>query len=313
MEFYSPVLNGYLQTQNVSDTRAIRDVALERGVPYAVSEYAARLCYNSVPKMGSAPHFIKGIIKREHFDVLEHTSAILYGVSSMVYSDYNKFGTLEGMNYIGNMRVWRDISWHDGFVDEFEMKRLEALFPEVFDLETKATVGDIWGESIKPYESDVLVYPLSWTQKRGSDCVRIAWLVEGLSRNATHQLVRHRLLSFSQESQRYVDAKDTASSGFVVPEGIADSSLLADYMLHCNASLSLYKRLREAGVRKEDARFVLPTAAKTRLVVSGEWVGLQHFFNLRRAKDAQWEIREVADAMYAQAQQITNDAFFDLV
>lgn len=119
--------------------------------------------------------------------------------------------------------------------------------------------------------------------------------LSGISRACSHQLVRHRLASYSQESQRYT-AMDAPE--WVVPEAIADdpeaSRIWEEFAVHVQEA---YRGLRERGVRKEDARFVLPNATATRLVVTMNFRELLHFFRVRITPDAQWEIRNVAVEM----------------
>jgi len=115
--------------------------------------------------------------------------------------------------------------------------------------------------------------------------------VEGISRAASHQLVRHRIASYSQQSQRYV----SAGFGYVLPETIASvPSLRREFERHMTASSRLYGKLMEAGVPAEDARFVLPNAAETKILVTMNARELHHFFALRTCRRAQWEIRALA-------------------
>ena len=119
--------------------------------------------------------------------------------------------------------------------------------------------------------------------------------VSGISRACSHQLVRHRLASYSQESQRYV-AMDEPE--WVLPPAVMDSlqaqevwEQFADQVRHA------YRALRELGVRKEDARFVLPNATATRIIVTMNFRELRHLFRVRISRHAQWEIRQVAARM----------------
>ena len=120
--------------------------------------------------------------------------------------------------------------------------------------------------------------------------------IEGISRACSHQLVRHRLASYSQQSQRYVAVQERFSA--VVPPTIAENSQLAgrfeQFLDDCHA---LYGELMAAGVPAEDARFVLPNAAATKLVMTMNARELRHFFALRCCRRAQWEIRAMATAM----------------
>jgi len=119
--------------------------------------------------------------------------------------------------------------------------------------------------------------------------------ITGVSRACTHQLVRHRLASYSQESQRYVDMSDP---NLVVPDAIATSPEACEVWEAYVAQVTeVYGKLRDLGIRKEDARFALPNAAETRIVVTMNFRELLHFFRLRLAPDAQWEIRRVAAEM----------------
>ncbi|MDW5563981.1 MAG: FAD-dependent thymidylate synthase [Methanomassiliicoccus sp.] len=118
--------------------------------------------------------------------------------------------------------------------------------------------------------------------------------IEGASRALTHQLVRHRLASFSQMSQRYVDMKD---ADYVVPASIAaDPELAARYRALMQSIWEEYRFLSEK-VPVEDARYVLPNACATNITVTMNARELWHFFELRTCRRAQDEIRQMADEM----------------
>ena len=122
--------------------------------------------------------------------------------------------------------------------------------------------------------------------------------ISGISRACSHQLVRHRLASYSQESQRYVDMSDP---DLVVPDAIeASPETYEVWSSFAEQVKDVYGELRGLGIRKEDARFVLPNAAETRIVMTMNFRGLRHFFRLRLAPEAQWEIRRVALEMLKQ-------------
>ena len=119
--------------------------------------------------------------------------------------------------------------------------------------------------------------------------------IGGISRACSHQLVRHRLASYSQESQRYVDM---SGPEFVVPPGVAENPAARAVWDRFMADVAeTYRQLRSHGVRKEDARFILPNAAATRVVVSMNYRSLRHFFSVRCDPAAQWEIRALATEM----------------
>jgi thymidylate synthase (FAD) len=127
--------------------------------------------------------------------------------------------------------------------------------------------------------------------------VSYTFSIEGVSRAMTHQLVRHRLASYNQQSQRYVGYDDTPE--FIVPPQVreAGGEAQAAYLKHCESAFESYRDLIEKGVHKEDARYLLPNAMETKIVVTMNMRELLHFFSLRCCRRAQWEIREVADTM----------------
>lgn len=138
----------------------------------------------------------------------------------------------------------------------------------------------------------------------------VTFYITGISRACSHQIVRHRIASYSQESQRYVEMDQPE---FVVPPAVAsDSEAKATWDEHVERSKETYRRLRGRGVRKEDCRFLLPNAATTRLVMTMNYRSLRHFFVVRCARDAQWEVREVALEMLRQIHAISPAVFGDL-
>lgn len=134
--------------------------------------------------------------------------------------------------------------------------------------------------------------------------------IEGVSRACSHQLVRHRIASFSQQSQRYVSHKTPFAA--VVPESIAaQAELLKRYHAFLDEAHQVYRELLDAGVPPEDARFVLPNAAETKLVMTMNARELLHFFGLRCCRRAQWEIRAMATEMLRLARQASPLLFAD--
>jgi thymidylate synthase (FAD) len=128
--------------------------------------------------------------------------------------------------------------------------------------------------------------------------------IEGISRACSHQLVRHRLASYSQQSQRYVS--EEAGFDYVIPPVIkGDRELKRYFIKFMNEAQAAYntlvERLGEKGVKGEaanqDARFVLPNAAETKIMVTMNARELMHFFRLRCCNRAQWEIRQMAEEM----------------
>ncbi len=119
--------------------------------------------------------------------------------------------------------------------------------------------------------------------------------IDGVSRAMTHQLVRHRLASFNQQSQRYVTFEEEPS--WVIPESVKKAGALDVFKKATDAAFEGYRALVEAGVPAEDARYLLPNACESKIVVTMNIRELLHFFSLRCCNRAQWEIREVAIRM----------------
>ena len=132
--------------------------------------------------------------------------------------------------------------------------------------------------------------------------------IEGVSRAMTHQLVRHRIASYTQQSQRYV-TYDTLEK-YVTPRSIADNVEAKKMFDGTLEKISeTYQKLLKLGISKEDARFILPNAAKTNIIVTMNARELRHFFNLRCCVRSQWEIREVATEMFRQVKKVAPALF----
>lgn len=134
--------------------------------------------------------------------------------------------------------------------------------------------------------------------------------IDGVSRALTHQLVRHRLASFNQQSQRYVKFKNGVS--VVKPATIAASpETEAVFDKAVAACEEAYEKLLDAGVPAEDARYLLPNACESKIVVTMNVRELLHFFSLRCCNRAQWEIRALAHRMLELARPTAPFIFAD--
>jgi thymidylate synthase (FAD) len=126
--------------------------------------------------------------------------------------------------------------------------------------------------------------------------------IEGVSRALTHQLVRHRIASYSQQSQRYVRFEEPT---YVTPPEVEkrqDAKEAFDATV--KATWEAYRLMVEEGVPEEDARFILPNAATTNITVTMNARELIHFFRLRCCLRAQWEIRRVAQRMLDECKRV---------
>ena len=134
--------------------------------------------------------------------------------------------------------------------------------------------------------------------------------VDGVSRALTHQLVRHRIASFNQQSQRYV--KFTGEVAVVKPESVADNAAASEaFDKAIQAAVDAYHALLETGVPAEDARYLLPNAAESKIVITMNVRELLHFFSLRCCNRAQWEIRDMAHRMLELARPTAPFIFAD--
>jgi len=140
--------------------------------------------------------------------------------------------------------------------------------------------------------------------------------VEGISRACSHQLVRHRLASYSQQSQRYVS--EEAGFDYVIPQTIRGDAELEKYFIEFMAKAQkaynqIVKKLNKKGVSGEaanqDARFVLPNAAETKIMITMNARELLHFFRQRCCNRAQWEIRAMAIDMLKLVKSIAPTVF----
>jgi thymidylate synthase (FAD) len=133
--------------------------------------------------------------------------------------------------------------------------------------------------------------------------------VEEVSRAMTHQLVRHRLLAVSQKSQRYVSEKNFA---WVVPPSVP-ADKVEDFSRDMEVVRGMYTKWVAAGLKKEDARFVLPNACTTEMIVSGNFREWRHVFKVRCHPRAQWEIREACLIMLKELHRHAPNVFGDLM
>jgi thymidylate synthase (FAD) len=115
--------------------------------------------------------------------------------------------------------------------------------------------------------------------------------ISGVSRSFTHQLVRHRLCSYTQQSQRYVNE---SNYNYIEPESIRiNLNAHTIFNKFIKEAKKVYSQLQNIGIKNEDARFVLPNAVESQIVVTTNLREWRHIIELRGKPDAQWEIRNV--------------------
>ncbi|MCX8069484.1 MAG: FAD-dependent thymidylate synthase [Thermodesulfovibrionales bacterium] len=143
--------------------------------------------------------------------------------------------------------------------------------------------------------------------------------IEGISRACSHQLVRHRIASYSQQSQRYVSEKSEGDTfDYIVPPSIQEDNeakkVFEGFMIEAQKTYNfLVNKLNERGLKGEaanqDARFVLPNACETKIIVTMNARELLHFFRQRCCNRAQWEIRLMAEEMLRLAKEVAPTIF----
>ena len=276
----------------------------------AIVEFAGRTCYRSVDKMGHAPKFLHARMAEGHQDIFEHV-----WITAVLIDDDDSVNLIESHRYAwvtrtengqwcyvsANMRVWLELARTILVARSVVARYLPGMFAG-HPAELPAPSARVeMPERIVSGRATVNLIGIHHPQIQVGADVELHWaatfLLDGVSRALTHQLVRHRLLSFSQESQRYVSL-DKGGWYPIVPSAIASKTQARQIVDETWRAIERgYEQLRELGIRKEDARYLLPNATSTTIMVSGSIAVWRDVFRQRCAPDAQWEIRDVANAM----------------
>jgi len=139
----------------------------------------------------------------------------------------------------------------------------------------------------------------------------VTFRIKGGSRSFTHQLVRHRLCSYSQQSQRYVNEKNFNR---IEPKSIKSNKEAHSLFINFIDNVKeVYQKLQSLGIPNEDARFVLPNAVESEIVISANFRELRHIFELRCSEKAQWEIREITLEMLRLMKEHAPTVFEDFI
>ncbi len=177
----------------------------------------------------------------------------------------------------------------------------------ITDLEARVSAAD---------QSDFIARLKSMGHESIFEHASFTFGIEGVSRVLLAQLTRHRLASFSVQSQRYVSYEK--GFGYIIPpriEALGDEAV-QEYAAQMEQIEQWYtewqKKLGSKGESSnEDARFVLPNACETRILMTMNVRELWHFFALRMCSRAQWEIRAMAEQMHALCMQAAPELFCD--
>jgi thymidylate synthase (FAD) len=179
-------------------------------------------------------------------------------------------------------------------------------------------VGDMWpklldGDISCEKQAEFVEKVMASGHVSPAEHVSFTFAVEGVSRALTHQLVRHRIASYSQQSQRYVDG---SNFDYILPPSIAALPEARERFERCIEAIGASYReikamLEQAGHDKarEDARFLLPQAAETRIVLTMNCRSLLNFFEHRCCSRAQWEIQALARDMLEKCRKVLPAVF----
>lgn len=189
---------------------------------------------------------------------------------------------------------------------------------EIFDLEGEKYFGKQAADGEGGTDADRLIRHIMKSGHTSTiEHLNFTFAIEGVSRSLLAQITRHRHLSFSVQSQRYVKfGSDDKSGGmdYITPHTVTEDKTadMFDFVygtpMANRPSTDIYKeamemaqqaynKLREAGVPAEDARMVLPNAATCNLVMTGNLRSILDFCSKRLSKQAQWEIRELSQKL----------------
>lgn len=191
---------------------------------------------------------------------------------------------------------------------------LEVMYSACRQCYSDKFAGDMFDEALsKPQEAkkkeDFVRRVAASGHESPLEHVSFTFAIEGISRAATHQLVRHRVASYSQQSQRYVKESDF---DYVIPPSIKkDPELLKLFEDSMHNAQKAYTKLIDAFAKKgvegekanQDARFILPNACETKIVATMNARELIHFFKVRCCSRTQWELYKVAHQMLKIAQE----------
>ena len=193
---------------------------------------------------------------------------------------------------------------------------IELIFAAARQCYYKGYVGDVWSDSVSDqvyvskgtneedldYTYEEMVKLIKHIKDSGHlsvlEHVKFTFVFEGLSRRATHQLVRSRVgVTFSQQSQRYVDMSGNFNiDNFVIPPSIEkNQTAKLKYIAALMKAQDTYNTLKELDIPGEDAAFILPGGSKSNIVMTMNCTALLNFFGQRSCTLAQWEIRKLSN------------------
>lgn len=271
--------------------------------PLKKIEVCGRVCYKSESRItdSSAETFVKNLIRRGHESVLEHAVFIVMCddrdagtfnriCNTIEHRDGGRVllkSTQRTRNVIsGNVRAWRDfmrecvkLNAYPKFLTLFDGVLFEDVNPLQF---WKTTAAIIDKSELTPDERDA----------HFTETVKFV-----VDRGISHEIVRHRTASFSQESTRYCNYGGGIT--FIKPPFFDDTQFVqwlnaVEFVDHT------YNLLIAKGAKPQEARAVLPNSTKTELIMTANVECWKHFFDLRTAAGAHPQMKQIAEPLKAE-------------
>jgi len=208
--------------------------------------------------------------------------------------------------------------------------KLVTYTPDPLKTLTKATLTSYWDEwnienieKITKKDAEIHIpRVLSYGHESILEHINLTFAIEGISIVTLKQITRHRLMSFTVRSQRYIELDE--NEGYVIPDSIKGKyvseiidteemfgenievvhNFEKEFKMLMRRAFWLYKKMVENGIPREDARFVLPQAVTTSMTVTMNMREFKHFMGLRMCQRAQWEIRELAWKMWEEVVKV---------
>jgi flavin-dependent thymidylate synthase len=296
-------------------------------------ELAGRTAYKSEDRItdDSARAFVLMLKKQGHLSVLEHSNVVLSVRSKVTTAGHemdmaaivasivmalgprNSFHRLcltpgprpESFAMAGSVRSWietmRVMETMNAPCHGFLARHLHGLFPSLFESPNGADQG--W-----PLEVSLMteVEQVDLLRKHPTTDLPLFVMKIVCDRGITHELVRHRVFSFTQESTRYVNYRNRGMA-LILPEELQpfydperevfiqeSSPIVEEWIRRAEALFAWYQGDVERGLRPEIARDILPNLLKSEIFVSGRWSGWEHFIRLRDSRQAHPRIRAIA-------------------
>ena len=295
---------------------------IDRITPEQFIEKVGRTCYKSEDKIteDSAAKFVSNLIERGHEAMIEHWN-LIFKTNAGTYEDFKSDLNLliEGSNiplterlrpylrftdcdfddgnvrYIvsGNMRAWRDFAKACvvglGLIPQYMwgmVRNYPLFFPEYQDYIPEIFTNNLF--------IPITVEELNKFERPIHQDITMKFICD---RGVSHEIVRHRVASFAQESTRYCNyGKDKFGKEITVvnPAWLKSDAAMITWMSGCETAEDHYFNLLDKGCTPQEARSVLPNSLKTEIIVTMNLDGWKHFFDLRCATGAQPDMKKVA-------------------